>query len=106
MVGASLAARRAEPTSCQHPFPSRGLTRSPSRRATTAIHAMRTAESTFTGHSRRRHCNRGIRDPLAHGSSRGHSSGTPAFRPWNSSADPGDPSRGYHSERSREVGQL
>ena len=44
MVGASLAARRAEPTSCQHPFPSRvDLTRSPSRRATTAIHAMRTA---------------------------------------------------------------
>jgi len=25
MVGASLAARRAEPTSCQHPFPSRGF---------------------------------------------------------------------------------
>ena len=25
MVGASLAARRAEPTSCQHPFPSCGF---------------------------------------------------------------------------------
>ena len=38
--------------------------------------------STFTGHSgsRCRHCNRGIHDPLAHGSSRGHSSGTPALR--------------------------